>query len=263
MIPHPKLSSLFTIAFSTVTDGNMLRIDKKREEVDSNRRTFLHRYGMNYEASYRVRTSHSCNLEIVEKYGDKLVINRYCKTPLISADYDYYHQGADGAFSMNSRLPIFLISGDCVPLIVWDECSGFHGVVHVGMLGAINNIVGGISKIVECLEINITTIKFYIGPYIKKENYNISDSGLWKVIRDQTIECFPEIFKFIHMVGVDEYFDLEGVVRNQLLSIGAFAENISSYDICTTNDESKFYSHYKTRGSSERQQFISLIGAQF
>lgn len=260
MIPANLGEAPFVVSFSTVSDGNMLRTNANREKVEANRRSFLQRHGANYEEAYRVRTSHGCNVELIKKLGSSLHIKRYLEEPRIDADFDFYHQGADGAVTLDKKQAIFLISGDCVPLILWDELSGLHGVIHIGLMGAVNNIVRSLRSLLLASEIPSETLCCYLGPSIKKANYNISDSGLWRVIRPKVEKWAPETFQFVEVIEGDEHFDLEGAIRHQLVQIGVMPRNIRTYPNCTASDESLFFSHYKTRGAVEREQFISLIG---
>lgn len=247
--PQPRQMRDFQIAFSTRSDGNMERVLAERQAIDGNRHTFFSKLGLDWNATYRVRPSHSANIEVLSLEGDCAVRRNYRQVPVVNADFDYFYQGADGLLTLSRDTSISLITGDCIPLAVWEEESGLHGILHVGLLPALNRAVLGLRRVLGDLNIKPMTVNAYLGPSISRKNYDVTRSGLWNAISGQ-FDGRPEI-------GVSKYFDgrvfdLRAMVVDQLLEIGLGPERIGVYDPCTGEPDSRYFSNYASKHSGAK-----------
>lgn len=255
----PLVFDGFCAAFSTKVDGNMERVHAKREETVSNRNAFLQRIGILSRPMLRVRPSHSPNIEVVSIDGNSLAKNVYLRSPNIVADFDFYDIGADGVLTFDKFAAVSLISGDCIPLLVFDSVSGLHGILHIGLLGALNEMVYGLPPILDGLKVPTGSLSAYLGPSISKRNYDVTRSGLWLAIEDQ-VKSNPDLRAKVEKHFDGQYFDIRGLVAQQLVNIGVAQENIGVFEECTGDRNSDFFSHYAAKQAGETPKgFCSVI----
>ena len=257
----PKIvdASEFVIAFSTKDDGNMLRTNETRIAVHNNRLRFFEKRGIRPSDLIVVRTSHSSNIDVIDRTSDGYMRHTYLGAPVIETDFDFYYSGSDGALTFRSDLHVGLMSGDCVPVMIWDNVSGLHGILHVGLLGALNQMVMGLPRVFAAIGVRLEDTHYYLGPSITQKNYNVSRSGLWNAIEDQIYDKVPEVEDFILKRSDGEYFDLQGLITSQLLEIGVSMERLQRYEHCIADPESMFLSHNVLKQGGERGNFFSVI----
>lgn len=260
LIPRVLHSKDLFITFSTKEDGNMLRTNETRVAVHKNRMDFLRKSGIRSKDLFLIRTSHSPNIDVVERSEDGYTRRTYLRTPTIETDFDHYYTGSDGAITLGGSLFIGLMSGDCVPLLLWDNHSGMYGILHIGLLGALNGMVRGLPHIFAATGVRVKDTEYYVGPSITQRNYNISKSGLWKAIEPQIRSKIPEIGRFISRTTDGEYLDLQGIIISQLSESGIEIEQIQRYEHCIADDESIFLSHNVLKKDGIRGNFLSIIG---
>jgi YfiH family protein len=258
--PTPINLGPFVVAFSTKSDGNMERVQAKRQQTHENREGFIKRIGLASNTKiYRIRPSHSPNIEFISKheYGfvRDVVIGKYA----VNTDFDFYDQAADGLLTQDRNTAVMLISGDCTPVILWDESSLLHGILHIGLLGALNNMAQTLLPIFKKRRIEAQNMHVYLGPSISPRNYDVTKSGLWLAIENQVRlnnSLKPLLDK--HFNGT--YFDVRGAVVDQLLSIGIQDSKIQMFSKCTTDPDSNFFSHYAAKQSGQTPEgFASII----
>lgn len=246
--------------FSTRSDGNMLRTNANRVEVHGNREAFLN-IASSERRPVRVRTSHSANIDFLTMSGRKFIRTSYIFDPAISADFDYYLDGSDGIIADDSSISLYLISGDCLPVILWQPSGSVIGMIHVGLLGALNGMAESIPNVLTDNGIDLDSIRFLIGPSIGKTDYDISKSGLFQAIQGQ-VERSP-----VASARIDPFLDgsklnLAGMVEAQIVSAGAAIDAVSCYPGSTASIDSPFFSNYVAKQQGEQAgAFCSLIRA--
>ncbi len=260
LVPHIKDAEEFLIAFSSKSDGNMLRTNETRVAVHNNRMKFLEKHRVSPNQLFTIRTSHSPNVEVVDEEPGIYLKRTYLQAPIIDTDFDQYYTGSDGAITTNTSLFVGLMSGDCVPVIVWDNVSGMHGILHVGLLGALNRMVRILPKIFGSSGIATTNARVYLGPSITQRNYNISRSGLWTAISDQARKKIADVENYIKKDSSGEHFDVQGMIVDDLVQSGIPASHIQRYKHCVAEPDSLFFSHNVLKQSGERGSFFSIIG---
>lgn len=260
LMPHIADTGDLFIAFSTKSDGNMLRTNETRIAVHKNRLGFLRRSGVDPDRLFIIRTSHSPNVEVINKQGSEYLRRLYTQKPVIDTDFDHYYIGTDGALTFNNELFIGLMSGDCVPLLIWDLVSGLHGILHVGLLGALNGMVRILPQIYREHGVKLEDTRYFLGPSISQRNYNVSRSGLWLAICDQATERIENVGLFIQKEKDGEHFDVQGMICSQLLEAGVALCQIQQYAHCIADPDSIFLSHNILKQQGERGNFFSVIG---
>lgn len=259
--PSPKQLGSFSVAFSVKPDGPMERVQARRHEARDNRKRFLKRIGLPGIHVDWVRPTQSPNIGVLQMSSnkEKLIRTEYAAPPKIDTDYDSYYTGTDGVVTMDRSTAIGLISGDCVPLMVWDNDSGLHGIIHIGILGALNGTARRLSPMLGDLGVSPKRIQVYLGPSISKQNYDLKRSGLWAVIEPQVHRnrlLVEEIAP--HYDG--RFFDLRGLICEQLVSVGVPNTNIQYFSQCTASEDSLFFSHFAAKQSGEDpHNFCSVI----
>lgn len=249
----------FFAAFSTKSDGNMERVHANREETVLNRKAFMQRIGISSRPLLRVRPSHSPNIEVVAIDHATVSKNLYLRKPNIDTDFDFYESGADGVLTFDHCAAVSLISGDCIPLLIFDRKSGLHGILHVGLLGALNEMILGLAPILASLKIQSSSISAYLGPSISKHNYDVTRSGLWLAIENQ-VKSNSYMGTTISKYFDGRFFDIRGLVVQQLLNIGVPERNIGIFEKCTGDSNSNFFSHYVAKQTGKTiKGFCSVI----
>jgi polyphenol oxidase len=260
LIPSISNSDNYLIAFSTKSDGNMLRTNESRIAVHENRLRFIEKNGIDQENLFTIRTSHSPNVELIDREPGAYVRRTFLQKPVIDTDFDYYYTGSDGALTFDRNLFIGLMSGDCVPVVLWDSVSGLHGILHVGLLGALNHMVGILPRIFTSTGVKLANTSFYLGPSITQRNYNVSESGLWLAIASQARARISNVDDYIHKNHLAEYFDIQSMILDQLLECGVRKHQIQKYEHCVADPDSIFFSHNILKQNGEKGNFFSVIG---
>lgn len=262
LIPTISKADNYSISFSTKDDGNMLRTNEHRVAIHNNRLNFLAKNNVDPNNLFIIRTSHSPNVEVIDMKENTYIKKTYLQKPFIETDFDHYYTGSDGTITFNSELNIGLISGDCVPLIIWDSVSGMHGILHLGLLGALNNVVRILPKIFAENKVQIQNTNYYLGPSITQKNYDVSNSGLWTAISNQAYDKVSNVKNYIKLENGEEYFDVQQMIIDQILSIGVSNNQIQKYEFCVADEDSIFFSHNILKQKGEKGNFFSVIGGK-
>jgi polyphenol oxidase len=224
-------------------------------EVVARRSVFCSARGIDPARIAFIEACHTGSIALIKKGGERLP---FMKAPAISADFPSYLTAVDGLLSLDPEVPVALLSADCVPLIVVDEVTGLHGILHVGLLGLLNDIVGTCAEALASLSIPVSRVSFHLGPHIGAASYDLSKSGMWERVGTEAREKCPWIGEFINPAG---FLDLGKAVEARLLAIGAVAEHVSRDGHDTAGAGDKFFSHYKAqRKLVENGRFMTLVG---
>ena len=142
---------------------------------------------------------------------------------------------ADAVITDQEKLPIAVLSADCVPILLYDNKRNMIAAIHAGWKGA---YLGIITKVINfmlkkgCKKNSITAV---IGPCIKQKSYNVRDDLRKKFIsKDKKNKIFFKKKKNIL------YFDLSNFVKFQLNSNKI--TNIDIINIDTFDKKNNFFS---------------------
>lgn len=258
--PSPINLGPFSVAFSTKADGNMWREQATRERTQRNRQAFFKRIGHDEALQlYRIRTAHSANIEFTTRSPTGFIRDVELGSYLIETDFDFYKQAADGTLTRDPNSGVLLIAGDCTPVVLWDESTMLHGILHIGLLGALNGTIQTLKPLLRRYGIEPKQLHAYLGPSIAGENYDVTKSGLWVAIENQ-IKANETLRPLLNMHFDGSHFDVRGSTVDQLLAVGIEESNIQVFSKCTTDSDSHFFSHYAAMQAGQNPEaFASVI----
>ncbi len=223
-------------------DLNLAGFDEDlHENIYENRRRFLNVFGKNYELA-TVWQVHGDNVKIVKTDED-----------VKNSDEKY-----DALISNPENILIGVKTADCVPVLLGDVKTKSFAAIHAGWRGTVESIV---IKTVEKMRKQFGThpkdLIAAIGPAAGCKNYEIG-----KDVIDAFAARFPESAKlFMPTRDGHALIDLHLANKNQLLSSGVFAANISVAPFCTMERTDLFFSYRvekKLYGKTGR--LLSVIG---
>lgn len=263
MNANPSKTTNVVVAFSTKTDGDMGRTNTNRIDVIQRRSKFIRENGLAGQDVAFIRPSHCPNIELLHRDRPARRITRQVLlgSRVIDTDFDNYWDGSDGILTLDAETAVALVSADCTPVMVWEQESKLHGILHVGLLGALNNLVSGLARVATAIGTSTSSLSILLGPSIGAEDYKISTSGLWAAIEGQVMHSVPDVKKYILEDSESKRFDVRQMLLDQLVSTGVKPHNISIMEGSTASPDSKYFSHHIERdGDRDTRRFISIIG---
>jgi len=90
---------------------------------------------------------------------------------------------ADAIITDQKRLPIAILTADCVPVLLYDNKNDMIGAIHVGWKGAFKGIVRKVINYMVIKGCDKNYITAAIGPCIKQKNYNVKEDFRMKFIK--------------------------------------------------------------------------------
>ena len=142
---------------------------------------------------------------------------------------------ADAVITNQSRVPIAVLTADCVPILIYDSKKNMIAAVHAGWRGAYKGIIKKVINFMfkkGCKKNNIIAA---IGPCISQSNYNVKEDFQKKFIKkDKNNKLFFKKKKDII------YFDLPNYVKYQL-KLNKIT-NIDTINIDTFVKKNNFFS---------------------
>ncbi len=160
------------------------------------------------------------NLKIVKDLICKKSKNIFLLHQIHSNKYVYINKNfnfnkkkikADAIITNQEKLPIAVLTADCVPILLYDNKNNIIAAIHAGWKGAFKGIVKNVINFMikkGCKKKNIIAA---IGPCIGRTNYNVKEDFKKKFIKkDKKNKIFFKNKK--NML----YFDLPNFVKSQL-----------------------------------------------
>ena len=142
---------------------------------------------------------------------------------------------ADAVITDKKKLPIAILTADCVPLLIYDKKKEMIAAVHAGWKGAFKGIIKKVIKFMLKKGCKKNQIIAAIGPCISQKNYNVKEDFMKKFIKkDKMNEFFFKKKKNII------YFNLPSFVKFQLNACKI--SNIDMINIDTFDDKNNFFS---------------------
>ena len=222
-------------AESNATDGNLSLRHEPGEIVLSRRTAFLNKYGVTSEDCVFMQTEHE----------DKIThVTTSDKGSLITTE---------AFITKDTRLVLFLLTGDCFPVSFYDPINGVIALAHLGWKPADKGLVIKVIK-----EMNTvygsqpTDITVHIGPGIQKESYKFVDP-----VQKQ----MPAWSDFLTVIDSGETtIDLAGFIKTQALEVGVTPNNIEMSTVDTATSD-KYFSHYRSvRTGDPEARFATILG---
>ena len=120
---------------------------------------------------------------------------------------------ADAVITNQKKIPIAVLTADCVPILLYDKKKDMIAAIHAGWKGAYKDIIKKVIKFMltkGCKEKNILAA---IGPCIQVKSYNVKKDFLKRFLKKnkENKSFFKNIKNTIH-------FDLPNFIKSQLKS---------------------------------------------
>jgi copper oxidase (laccase) domain-containing protein len=247
----------FRVILSVRADGNMSSAHGEAGEAEARRGAFCGSHGIDHSKVAFIEACHTGSVALV----GRLTTVPFLRAPIIDADFPAYLTAFDGLLSLDQDIPIALLSGDCVPLVVADEVTGLHGILHVGLLGLLNDITGTCAQVLGSLSIPADRVNFHLGPHISADSYDLSKSGMWKRVGEQALERCPWVGEFISHRDGGDFLDLARALESRLAHIGALPSRISVDGRDTAGQSGAFFSHFRAvQEGIQNGRFMTLVG---
>lgn len=215
------------IAVSTAGDGNMSENWGKTSEVSKNRDKFLGKSGIKFEDCVKA--------SLLSKSDTRVVGNK---------DRGMWIE-ADGLITCEPNLTLWMVVGDCFPVVFYDPKLKILGLAHLGYGGINSGLINRIAQNFRRFGSSPQNVYLFIGPGIRKESYVRSrdrieqiNNPLW---RDFLIDRNG-------MSGVD----LVGFMKRQLTDCGIDLSNVDDCGIDTGKDKN-YFSHYRSQRTGEEE----------
>jgi polyphenol oxidase len=231
--------------FSRVADGNMAFTWGEAKTVVGNRRRFLAQMDVPIERCVTAFIDHSI---VVEQVG-KGAAGRGMTEPTEVV--------ADALITNTPDLFLFFLTGDCLPIILYDSKGPAIGLVHASRL---NSASGFVKKVVAAMGERYgsepSDLMAGVGPAIHKESYVFPASEVrrWGAgFGDFAIDLGDGRMAV----------DLIGYSRGELIAAGVPAERIAVSDIDVGVDAS-FFSHRRSKRTGEPEgRMATVLGLRY
>ncbi len=211
-----------------------------------------------------MRPSHHLSEQSIKKFTQALGISEqklvrmdqvHGSTVYLAADKDCGTTipETDGLFVRESDIFLGVITADCVPLLMYDPQKNYTAAIHAGWRGLFKEIIRvAISRLVEKGS-DPKDLIVGVGPCIRSCHYSIA-----KEHEHQFLARFPEWKPFLIERDEQIFFDLPGVARYQLESVGIAPSNIEDGDYCTFDHEDVYSCRREGEGFGEMMGIIGI-----
>ena len=142
---------------------------------------------------------------------------------------------ADAVITNKKKLPIAVLTADCVPILLYDNKNDMIAAIHAGWKGAFKGIIKKVINFMVKQGCKKSSIIAAIGPSISQKSYNVKEDFKKKFIKkDKKNKIFFKRKKDML------YFDLPNFVKSQL-KINRII-NIDTMNIDTYDEKNNFFS---------------------
>ena len=142
---------------------------------------------------------------------------------------------ADAIITNQKKLPIAVLTADCVPLLIYDKKKNTIAAIHAGWKVAYKDVVKRVIIFMVKKGCKKQDITVAIGPCIKQKSYNVGKDFQRKFVKKN-----KKNKTFFKKKKNAIYFDLTNFVKSQLKSIKII--NIDTINIDTFDKKNNFFS---------------------
>ena len=142
---------------------------------------------------------------------------------------------ADAIISEKKKVPVAILTADCVPILVYDKSRKMRAVIHAGWRGAYKGIVQKVIRYRVRKKCDTKNMTVAIGPCISKKNYEVK-----KKFKDKFLKKNKNNSIFFSIKKRKIYFDLTNYVKKQVES--NLIKNIELVNIDTFDKKNNFFS---------------------
>ncbi len=258
--------------FSTRPLGNMSVSRDNPQDVLAHRKQLCSLVEVPYERTFLIPQTHSTNILIAENDnilgnlsdvrlyngGGKLLKTAREEPPV--CQNPEWEQGIDGVILTQSDLFAMVTTADCAPVGFWDPRLGIAGIAHAGLIGAINQLPARMVRaMVRLFDSKAEEIQVSIGPCIRSCHYDLSRSGVWKSIGETTLNYYGR--GNLHFER--GFFDLPGLIAEQLIDVGVRPEHIHDSGVCTACEHDRLFSNFMAgdlAAKAREGRFATIMG---
>ncbi len=145
----------------------------------------------------------------------------------------------DAIVSEKKRVPIAILTADCVPILIYDNHKEIIAAIHAGWRGAYKNIIKKVIQFMVKIGCNPKDMVAAIGPAISKKNYEVQLEFKKKFLKKD-----KKNIKFFNTKKNKINFDLKAYVKNQIKL--TLVNKIDSINIDTFDQKNNFFSARKS-----------------
>jgi YfiH family protein len=209
------------------------------ERIASNRARAMTRLGREGDSLTTLYQVHSADVAVVDKPWPK------GKAP-----------HADAQVTRTPGVALGILTADCAPVLLADECAGVIGAAHAGWRGALDGVIEAAVAAMRGLGARNADIVAAVGPCIQQASYEVGPEFHARFITADANNA--RFFKRAARPGHFQY-DLPGYVADRLGRIGLKAIEVGGEDTCS--DETRFFSYRRTvlKGDRDYGRGLSAI----
>ena len=183
------------------------------------------------------------NLNIVKKKIDKkskdiFLLNQIHSNKFIFINDKYnlkIKPNVDAVVTTQKKLPIAVLTADCVPILICDNKKMMIAAIHAGWKGAYKGIIDKVIKFMIKKGCSLKNITAAIGPSISVNNYEVKNDFKKKLVKKD-----KKNLKYFKISKNKLYFDLNKYVHSLILSNKI--KIIDNLNIDTFDIKNKFFS---------------------
>ena len=155
-----------------------------------------------------------------QHHSDKVM---YVSLEEMGKGKDSFEDGleCDALYTYERNVPLCIFHADCVPIFFIDEMTNLVGIIHAGFKGTLIHVAyKSIKKVIEDEKVDISNLKFFIGPYRLPSSFvideetrqKIVEAGLQAAIKDNRFDNGLANILDLHRLGVkDEQITLSNL----------------------------------------------------
>lgn len=150
------------------------------------------------------------------------------------------NMSGDGLITNRPRLPIAILTADCLPVFLWEPTKRVIGLFHAGWRGTLGGICrNAVYMVKECYQVVPHRLFVFFGPAIGSCCYSVGEE-----VANLYALRFADWAAYLKIGKKGQWkLNLCEANRYQLLQLGIRAENIIDSDLCTACNQSDFFSH--------------------
>jgi len=229
-------------AFSEVADGNMSFAWGAVETVVGNRRRFVDWLEIPLERCIAMYIEHGTRVAVVGEHD--------AGRGMESAETAIR---TDGLVTTAPRIALFLLTGDCLPIVLYDPVQRAVGLAHVSRLNATSGLIANTVGAMVAHGCAAKNLIVGIGPAIQKKSYIFPDlaANTW----------MPRFgVRAVRVGGGAIAVDLPGYAEDELVAADVPRSAIFVSDVDTATDPS-FFSHRRSELTGEAEGRMATVAA--
>tara|TARA_Y100001958_G_scaffold65718_1_gene44188 strand:- start:172 stop:933 length:762 start_codon:yes stop_codon:yes gene_type:complete len=142
---------------------------------------------------------------------------------------------ADAIITDQPKIPIAILTADCVPILLFDKKKFFIAAIHAGWKGALKGIVQNVIQFMIKKGCKSKNIICAIGPSISQKNYEVKEDFRLKFLKKDKLNK-----SFFKRKSDKIFFNLANYIKSQLKFYNI--TNIDMRNIDTFDKKNNFFS---------------------